>query len=80
MEESQKKESIVCYECKKPGHIKPKCPLLKKSKKMAMVAAWSYSEESEQDDDTQEEVASVALMTLEDEVKSNTPSLDLIYE
>ena len=31
-EESSKKENdlIVCYECKKPGHIKFECPLLKK--------------------------------------------------
>ena len=30
--ESSKKENdpIVCYECKKPSHIKFECPLLKK--------------------------------------------------
>ena len=26
----REKDPIVCYECKKPGHIKFKCPLLKK--------------------------------------------------
>ncbi|KAH9657648.1 hypothetical protein KPL70_023168 [Citrus sinensis] len=33
----EKKESITCYECKKPGHIRPECPLLNKLKKKAMV-------------------------------------------
>lgn len=80
MEESQKKESIICYECKKPSHNKPKCPLLKKSKKKAMVAAWPDSEESEQDDEAQDEIASVVLMALEDEIKPNSSSLYLTYE
>ena len=28
-DDSQKKEPIICYECKKPGHIKVDCPKLK---------------------------------------------------
>ncbi|KAH9779609.1 hypothetical protein KPL71_007757 [Citrus sinensis] len=32
----EKKEPITCYECKKPGHIRPECPILNKLKKKAM--------------------------------------------
>ncbi|KAH9744000.1 hypothetical protein KPL70_003507 [Citrus sinensis] len=35
----EKKEPITCYECKKPGHIRPECPLLNKLKKKAMAEA-----------------------------------------
>ena len=41
-ETDTKKESIICFKCKKPGHVKVDCPLLKKghkkSKKRAMKA------------------------------------------
>ncbi|GAV76840.1 zf-CCHC domain-containing protein/DUF4219 domain-containing protein/UBN2 domain-containing protein, partial [Cephalotus follicularis] len=48
-EESSKREELTCYECKKPGHFKNECPILKKKeqfkkkneyfkKKKAMVA------------------------------------------
>ncbi|KAH9725303.1 hypothetical protein KPL70_007819 [Citrus sinensis] len=49
----KKKESITCYECKKPGHIRPECPLLNKLKKKAMVATWDNSDEETSDDDEQ---------------------------
>ena len=40
----------VCYECNKPGHIKPNCPTLK-SKETAHQASWTDSEsESDQED------------------------------
>ena len=31
--ESSKESTIIYYECKKPGHIKAECPLLKKKEK-----------------------------------------------
>ena len=31
--ESSKESTIICYECKKPGHIKAECPLFKKKEK-----------------------------------------------
>ena len=41
-DEASKKDPIVCYECKKPGHIKYDCPNLKKhpriDRKKAMMA------------------------------------------
>ena len=69
-EEVGRKDSIVCYECKKSGHIKFNCPLLKRSndrfhKKKAMVATWSDSDCS--DDDSNEENANLCFMAIEDE-------------
>ena len=70
--ESSKKEKdhIVCYECKKLGHIKFECLLLKKQhsrkpNKKAMVATWSDSDASDNEfyDD---EVANLCLMAFDD--------------
>ena len=47
----EKKESITCYECKKPRHIQLECPLLNKLKKKAMVATWDGSNEETSDDE-----------------------------
>ncbi|EOX99687.1 Uncharacterized protein TCM_008448 [Theobroma cacao] len=48
--DSNKKEERICYECKKPGHFKSECPLLKdetpkknKRSKKAMVAAHGWT-------------------------------------
>lgn len=49
--DENKGKKVVCYECKKPGHIKPQCPVLKKlkvkarKKKHALKAeTWSDTE------------------------------------
>ena len=47
----EKKEIITCYECKKPGHIRPECPLINKLKRKAMVATWDDSEEDSSDEE-----------------------------
>ncbi|XP_057994452.1 uncharacterized protein LOC131174695 [Hevea brasiliensis] len=71
------KEEIVCYECHKPGHIKPKCPLLKKKKgkedrsKKAMKVVWSNSEESSNDESSDKEAALLCLMACEEKVESS---------
>ncbi|KAH9734859.1 Integrase catalytic domain-containing protein [Citrus sinensis] len=48
--QKEKKEVIICYECKKPGHIRSECPLLNKLKKKAMVATWDDSDEDSSDE------------------------------
>ncbi|WRX27656.1 zinc finger protein [Theobroma cacao] len=70
--DSNKKEDLICYECKKPGHFKFDCPLLKnetpkknmKSKKAMVAAAWSDSDtsSSEVEDEKSEERANICLM------------------
>lgn len=87
--EKSKKDEVICYECKKPGHIRTDCPLLKsskKSKKKAMKATWDDSSESESGSDV-EEVARICLMAhsdkddvLDDEVNLEPPSYDELFE
>ncbi|WRX18656.1 zinc finger protein [Theobroma cacao] len=77
--DSNKKEELICYECKKLGHFKSECPLLKdetpkknkKSKKAMVAAAWSDSDtsSSETDDEKSEERANICLMAQEDETE-----------
>ncbi|GAV90149.1 zf-CCHC domain-containing protein/DUF4219 domain-containing protein, partial [Cephalotus follicularis] len=77
-EESSKREEPTCYECKKPDHFKNECPNLKKKeqfkkkneyfkKKKAMVATWSDSDPSSSEEESDEEVAHIAFMAIEDE-------------
>ncbi|WJZ91388.1 hypothetical protein VitviT2T_010465 [Vitis vinifera] len=70
------KRDLVCFKCKKPGHIKYDCPLYKsKAKrrmKKAMTATWSDSEESSEEE-KEKEVANMCFMAIDDldEVNSN---------
>ncbi|MQM15041.1 hypothetical protein Taro_047978 [Colocasia esculenta] len=64
-----KKTEPICYECKKPGHIKAECPKLKKSeyrkkessrklrrfKKKAMAGAWDNSSDSDSESSSSNE-------------------------
>ncbi|MQL79534.1 hypothetical protein Taro_011983 [Colocasia esculenta] len=64
-----KRSEPICYECKKPGHIKAECPKLKKTKfkkkdnmkkfkkykKKAMVAAWNNESDSDSESSSNEE-------------------------
>ncbi|XP_022157467.1 uncharacterized protein LOC111024159 [Momordica charantia] len=57
--EKSKKDEVICYKCKKPGHIRTDCPLLKsskKSKKKAMKATWDDSDESGSESENEEVV------------------------
>ncbi|KAK9192656.1 hypothetical protein WN944_003349 [Citrus x changshan-huyou] len=63
----EKKEPITCYECKKPGHIRPQCPLFNKLKKKVMVATWDDSDEETSNDKEQQEMANLALMAFREE-------------
>ncbi|KAH9751164.1 hypothetical protein KPL71_014169 [Citrus sinensis] len=60
----EKKEVITCYEYKKPGHIRSKCPLINKLKKKAMVVTWDDSEEDSSDEEGSQEVSNLALMAI----------------
>ncbi|MQM08237.1 hypothetical protein Taro_041093, partial [Colocasia esculenta] len=74
----RKKGEPICYECKKPGHIKAECPKFKKPelrkkessrkfrkyKKKAMTAAWENSSDSDSESSScsDEEEANLAFM------------------
>ncbi|KAA3473878.1 zinc finger CCHC-type and RNA-binding motif-containing protein 1-like [Gossypium australe] len=65
----KEKEPIICYECKKSGHIKFDCPQLKKKEalkqnKKAMMATWRDNDSSDSDKDN--EVANLCLMAIEE--------------
>ncbi|GAV59495.1 LOW QUALITY PROTEIN: zf-CCHC domain-containing protein/UBN2 domain-containing protein, partial [Cephalotus follicularis] len=75
LSKSDKEEKeVICYECNKPGHIRPDCPKLKKKKdkKKAMIATWSdrhgcHNDDSSSDEDENEEIANIAFMAMEDD-------------
>lgn len=87
--EKSKKDEVICYECKKPGHIRTDCPLLKsskKSKKKAMKATWDDSDESGSESEN-EEVANFCFMAhsdkedeQDDEVTLDPLSYDELFE
>ncbi|MQL73954.1 hypothetical protein Taro_006313 [Colocasia esculenta] len=78
-----KKGEPICYECKKPGHIKAECPKLKKDghkkkdnfrrfkkyKKKAMAASWENSSDSdsESSSSSDKEEANLAFMANTDD-------------
>ena len=81
-EEKENREGakeVTCYKCKKPGHIKYDCPLYKakKEKRRAMMATWSQSEDSF-NDESENEFANMCFMAFEDqdEVSSDSDSDD----
>ncbi|KAH9698219.1 hypothetical protein KPL71_023937 [Citrus sinensis] len=81
--QKEKKEVIICYECKKPGHIRSECPLLNKLKKKAMVATWDDSDEDSSDEEESQEVSNLALMAIGDDDDLNEvsdPTYDELYD
>ncbi|KAH1069198.1 hypothetical protein GYH30_006691 [Glycine max] len=63
--------SIICYECKKPGHFKSECPNLEKSKdkkkyykskeKKGLMSTWEDLDDTLSDEEGEEE-ANLCLM------------------
>ncbi|GAV77205.1 UBN2 domain-containing protein [Cephalotus follicularis] len=70
-------KEVICYEFKKPGHIRPNCPKLKKKKdkKKAVIATWSDTDDSSSDEDKNEEISNIAFMAMEDENEVCSSSL-----
>ena len=62
-----KKEAIICYEWKKQGHIRSKCPLLNKFK--AMVASQDDSDDKTSDEEESHQGQLMAIREELDEVK-----------
>ena len=74
--EKEKKQSIICYECKKSGHFRSDYLQLKKGqkkfkKKKTMMAMWSDSDDFTSDEESHEE-ANLCLMAYENEVTPKT--------
>ncbi|PKA58448.1 hypothetical protein AXF42_Ash013954 [Apostasia shenzhenica] len=64
-ESRSKNKKDVCYECKKSGHIKSNCPLLKTKKvkkKKVLVATWSDFDISTSEENEKNEVTYLCLM------------------
>ena len=62
----EEKRDLVCFKCKKPGHIKYDCPLYK-------------SEDESSEEENEKEVANMCFMTIDelDEVNSNLSDEDI---
>ena len=81
-ERREEKRDLVCFKCKKPGHIIYDCPLYKSEAKRiikkAMMTTWSESEESSEEEN-EKEVANMCFMAIDelDEVNSNISDEDI---
>ncbi|RVW74396.1 Retrovirus-related Pol polyprotein from transposon RE1 [Vitis vinifera] len=68
-EKWEEKGDLICFKCKKPGHIKYDCHLYKieakRRMKKAMMATWSESEESSEEE-KEKEVANMCFMAIDD--------------
>ncbi|RVW47390.1 Retrovirus-related Pol polyprotein from transposon RE1 [Vitis vinifera] len=68
-EKWEEKGDLICFKCKKLRHIKYDCPLYKiearRRMKKAMMATWSESEESSEEE-KEKEVANMCFMAIDD--------------
>ena len=77
----------MCYECKKPRHIRYDCPSIKsfvrKKMKKALFEAWIDNESSSSSSEGEEHTntANICLMAHEDdEVQSSNPLYDFTFD
>ncbi|EOY03452.1 Cysteine-rich RLK (RECEPTOR-like protein kinase) 8 [Theobroma cacao] len=88
--DSNKKEELTCFKCKKPRHFKSECPLLKKetpkknkrSKKAMVAATWSDKDtsSSEAEEEKAEERANLCLMALDDESEVSSSPCNIFVD
>ena len=77
--DSGKNDTLICYKCNKPGHIKPDCPLLKKDRnkgKKAMKATWDDDSSSSDSEASNEESANLCLMAKDDIEVTNLDNIE----
>ena len=79
----EEKRDLVCFKCKKLGHIKYDCPLYKneakRRKKKVIMATWSESEDQSSEEENEKEMANMCSMAIDelDEVNSNLSDEDI---
>ncbi|KAG2665985.1 hypothetical protein I3760_15G034000 [Carya illinoinensis] len=77
--DSGKNDTLICYKCNKPGHIKPDCPLLKKDRnkgKKAMKATWDDDSSSSDSEASNGESANFCLMAKDDIEVTNLDNIE----
>lgn len=91
-ERKSKDDPPICFECKKPGHMKMDCPMRKKNKYKgrAMLADWLNSDEEDSEEEGKNEVANMCMMALDDGVsisnqndcdsENDDDNLDMSYD
>src|SRR3954470_17758193 len=77
------KKKVTCFEYKEPGHYKNECPKLQREKpkkkfekKKGLMATWDDSDSSDQESDSKDEQANIALMATVDEGSESTSDSD----
>ena len=85
--EASKNDEIICYRCKKPGHVKWDCPLRRSTKEKRpskrAYGAWTDEDESENEASNVEEVANLCFMAIDDETQDeviSSPSSTYTFE
>ena len=82
-EKWEETRDLMCFKCKKLGHIKYDCPLYKseakRRKKKGMMATWSENEDESSKEENEKEVTNMCFMAIDelDKVNSNFSDEDM---